>query len=116
MTTTIDDILARVYGALKRITPSVYHLQAPSGDDSRYPYIVYSLVSDVPGVSGDDVEITHTATVRIHVVTRQGGYGVLLLQVYNAMNDLGFRRISTNEMKDTDNSIVCIVDFKIGVI
>lgn len=114
--TTIDDILTRVYGALKQITPYVYHLQAPAGDSTRFPYLVYTMVSDVPGISGDDVELSHHATVRIHVVTKQGGYGVTLLKVYTAMSDLGFRRISTNEMKDSDGSIVCIADFRIGVI
>ena len=114
--TTIDDILARVYNALKQITPNVYHLQAPAGDNTRYPYLVYSMVSDVPGLSGDDGELTHHTTIRIHVVTKQGGYGVTLLNVYGAMTDLGFSRVSTNEMKDDDGSIVCIADFRIGVI
>lgn len=47
---------------------SIYRLQAPSVSHERYPILVYRVISDVPALSGDNIEIGHRVTVRMHVI------------------------------------------------
>ena len=46
---------------------SIFHHVAPS--TLKYPAIVYSPISDVPALNGDNREIAHRVTIRIHVIT-----------------------------------------------
>lgn len=46
---------------------SIFHYVAPA--KYKYPAIVYSPISDVPALAGDNREIAHRVTIRIHVIT-----------------------------------------------
>ena len=46
---------------------SIFHYVSPS--TLKYPAIVYSPISDVPALSGDNREVAHRVTIRIHVIT-----------------------------------------------
>ena len=49
----------------------IYHYVAPAADPTRYPIIVYSPISDVPAMHGDNREVAHRVTIRIHVIAAQ---------------------------------------------
>ena len=55
---------------------AIYHLVAPSTDPKKYPIIVYSPITDVPALSGDNREIAHRVTIRIHVIALQKRFGL----------------------------------------
>jgi len=93
---------------------SVFHLQAPSDKRERYPIVVYSVLSDVPVISGDDVEITHAVTMRVHIVTNDGQYSDLYRAVNGIMTGQGFRRIQTTPYVE-DGKKILIADYRIGV-
>ena len=46
---------------------SIFHYVAPA--TYQYPAIVYAPISDVPALAGDNQEIAHRVTIRIHVIT-----------------------------------------------
>lgn len=50
---------------------AIYHYVAPAADPTRYPIIVYSPISDVPTLNGDNREQAHSVTIRIHVIASQ---------------------------------------------
>lgn len=93
---------------------SIFHLQAPSDLKSRYPALVYSSLSDTPSLSGDDLELTHTVSIRIHVITLDGDYGSLYRYICRDMEGLGFSRFQAYPYKE-DGEIILISDFRIGV-
>jgi hypothetical protein len=118
------DIEAAVYDALKSDTEltallangadSIFHMQAPSDLGSRYPVIVYATISDVPAIAGDDGEITHRVSMRIHIMTLNGDYAGLYRQVCKDMASLGFSRYQAYSYVE-DGQIIMIADFRIGV-
>ena len=55
---------------------AIYHLVAPSTEPKKYPIIVYSPISDVPALSGDNREVAHRVTIRIHVIASQKRFGL----------------------------------------
>lgn len=87
---------------------SVYHFQAPSVYPD-YPIIVYSVISDVPALAGDNSEYLHEVSVRIHIVA---GTPQIYEQVRLLMQDLGFARTQTTQFKE-DGKIIQAVDFDI---
>ncbi len=93
-------------------TGGIYHQVSPKG--CRYPNIVYSVVSDVPALHGDDVELQSILTLRIHIVTRDGAYEEIFYCIRNIMSQLGFMRLRTTEAY-IENLKVLIVDYTIGV-
>lgn len=62
---------AELISVLPNGTNSIYHYAAPSADPARYPIIVYSPISDVPALAGDNQEFAHRVTIRIHVIASQ---------------------------------------------
>lgn len=50
---------------------SIFHYVAPA--TYQYPAIVYAPISDVPALAGDNQEIAHRVTIRIHVITAAQG-------------------------------------------
>lgn len=50
---------------------SIYHYVAPTILPNKYPLIVYSPISDVPAMSGDNQEVAHRVTIRVHVITAE---------------------------------------------
>lgn len=103
-----------VYAALKAIGVPVYRIAAPAKVYDRCPYLVYSVVSNVPALSGDNVEHYARVTFRLHIVTADGAYKTLYQEVCTAMQELGFYRVQTNEQRE-DKIFYAIVDFRIGV-
>ena len=62
---------AALMAVLPNGAKAVYHYAAPTTDPKNYPIIVYSPISDVPALSGDDSEIVHRVTIKIHVITKE---------------------------------------------
>ena len=62
---------AELMALLPRGAESIYHYVAPSNLPDKYPLLVYSTISDVPALAGDNEEIAHRVTIRIHVITAE---------------------------------------------
>ncbi len=111
-----------VYSALKNNTElmellangesSIFHLKAPAVDPA-FPYLVYTPISDVPNLFGDNKEFLHRVTIRIHIVTGDEDYFEPYSVVKNIMVDLGFTRLQATPFIDEHNIRMLIVDFKI---
>lgn len=118
------ELEAAVYGALTGDSvltamladgaDSVFHMQAPADLKSRYPALVYSTISDVPAIAGDDGEITHRVSMRIHIMTLNGDYASPYRRVCADMASLGFSRYQAYSYVE-DGQIIMIADFRIGV-
>lgn len=118
------ELEAQVYSALTGDTAliavlanganSVFHLQAPSDKSTRYPCLVYTPITDVPAIVGDDIEVTHRVTIRMHIITLDGQYNVIYRNVNRIMQGLGFSRVMTNPYIE-DGQKILIVDYRIGV-
>ncbi len=93
---------------LPKNNKSVFHLQAPSVYP-EYPIIVYSPISDVPVLHGDNAEKLHRVTMRIHIV---GGTPAIYESIRRIMCDLGFTRTQTTQFLE-DGRKIQAVDFKI---
>lgn len=99
----------------------IYHYVAPSADPKRYPIIVYSPISDVPALAGDNCEIAHRVTIRIHVIAAQKrneedeqNFIAACRLVKNIMESLGFFRRQTIPYIE-DGKIMRLLDFVRGV-
>ena len=118
------ELEAQVYSALTGDTAliavlangakSVFHLQAPSDKSTRYPCLVYTPITDVPAIVGDDIEVTHRVTIRVHIITLDGQYNVIYRHINRIMSGLGFSRVMTNPYIE-DGQKILIVDYRIGV-
>lgn len=116
-----DELKKQLYGALSKsadlvslVGNKIYHLRAPAGSLVRVPYVVYSVVSDVPALSGDDVEYQSSVTMRVHIVVDTGGdYGKIYTVTNKIMLALGYSRYQCNEIID-DGHMVYVTDYKIG--
>lgn len=100
---------------------AIFHYAAPSADPKRYPIIVYSPISDVPALAGDNREIAHRVTIRIHVIATQRrneeeeqNFIAACRLVKNIMEDIGFVRRQTTPYLE-DGKIMQILDFVKGV-
>lgn len=93
---------------------SVFHMQAPADLKSRYPALVYSTISDVPAIAGDNEEITHRVSIRVHIMTLDGDYAGLYRRVCSDMTGLGFSRYQAYPYIE-DGQLIMIADFRIGV-
>ena len=99
----------------------IYHYIAPTVEPGRYPIIVYSPISDVPALSGDNQEIVHVVTIRIHVIASQKRFDLEERNflaacdlVEEVMTDLGFvRRQTTSQVED--GKVMKVLDFVKGV-
>lgn len=118
------ELEAQVYSALSgdssltamlaKGADSIFHLQAPGDTRARYPALVYAPVLDVPVLAGDDMEVAHRVTIRLHIITLDGRYGDIYRRVHRIMEGLGFARFQTTPYKD-DGQRILIVDYRIGV-
>lgn len=115
------EIEENVYAALKnneilmdllaKADKSIFHLQAPEVFP-RLPILVYSPISDVPVLYGDNQEQFHRVTIRIHIITREGDYYALYSEIKKLMEELGFIRIQTTPLIDGGVKML-VIDFKI---
>ena len=110
---------------LMRILPlgekAIYHNVAPSTEPRRYPIIVYSAISDVPILAGDNVEVAHKVTIRLHVITSTKRYAAgennfisTCRLVKETMTGLSFVRRQTTPLV-SEGKTMMIFDFVKGV-
>lgn len=100
---------------------SIYHYIAPSVMPTKYPLIVYAPISDVPSLSGDNREIAHRVTIRIHVITQerstiaeQNKFQSVCGLVKQIMQGVGFRRQQTTPYVEEGKAML-IYDYIKGV-
>lgn len=74
----------------------------------RYPVVVYSLISDVPVMFGDDMELGQRLTVQISIVTDDGDDAAIAAAVINDLTAIAWTRYSTNRITDGDKRITAI--------
>ena len=110
-----------VIGVLGNGANSIYHYVSPSVDPARYPIIVYSPISDVPALAGDNREFAHRITIRIHVIASQKRFAAdesnflaACRQVKEIMASLNFVRRQTTPYCE-EGKIMKIFDFVKGV-
>lgn len=87
----------------------IYHGRSPNA--GTYPIIVYSMISDVPALSADGMELERRVTVRIHILTKDGRFREIHKAVRNALLPLGFVRAQTQELIEKD-IFVEITDYR----
>ena len=116
-------IASKVYQALVRYKPltrllhrnsrgcGIYHGRSP--DAGSYPVLVYSVISDVPALSADGMEMERRVTVRLHILTKDGAYEKIEDAARRVMDSLGFRRYQSMELAEK-HAFVKIIDFKTG--
>lgn len=104
-----DEILM---GLLPAREQAVFHLQAPSGDYPRAPTIVYTPISDVPVLAGDNAEQLHRVLIRIHIITDDGNYADIYKAIKRIMSDIGFSRLQTTPIAARGKKMLA-ADFKI---
>lgn len=100
---------------------AIYHHVAPTVAPTSYPIVVYSPISDVPILSGDNREMAHRVTFRIHVIASQKRFELeenkfkaackLILEI---MTGIGFFRHQTTPFL-YDGKIMSVIDFVKGV-
>ena len=90
----------------------VFHLASPQA--KFYPQIVYSVISDVPMPTADNMERGRRVTVRFHILTVTGRYDGLYEIMQRVMKTLGFMRVQTVEQLE-DGLKIKTVDYRIGV-
>ncbi len=114
------EVLDTVYSLLSSdstlsgLVAGIYHQHAPAGNRLRYPFIVYSQLSDTPALTTDNAERERRVTIRIHIVVKEGQYQQVYARVHELMIGAGFMRSYTNDIYD-DGDYVRIVDYRIGV-
>ena len=89
----------------------IYHGRSP--DAGSYPVLVYSVISDVPALSADGVEMERRVTVRLHILTKDGAYEKIEDAARKVMDSIGFRRYQSMELAEK-HAFVKIMDFKTG--
>ena len=113
-------IASKVYQALTAYKPltrllhrnGIYHGRSP--DAGSYPVLVYSIISDVPALSVDGIELERRVTVRLHILTKDGACEKIEDAARKVMDSLGFRRYQSMELAEK-HAFVKIIDFKTGV-
>ena len=116
-------IASKVYQALTASKPltrllhrdrrgcGIYHGRSP--DAGSYPVLVYSVISDVPALSADGMEMERRVTVRLHILTKDGACENIEDAARKVMDALGFRRYQSMELAEKQ-AFVKIMDFKKG--
>ena len=116
-------IAGKVYQALTASKPltrllhrdrrgcGIYHGRIP--DAGSYPVLVYSIISDVPALSADGIELERRVTVRLQILTKDGAYEKIEDAARRVMDTLGFRRYQSMELAEK-HAFVKIMDFKTG--
>jgi hypothetical protein len=71
-------------------------------------------VSDVPALVGDDIEVTHRVTMRVHIITADGQYHAIYRRIHQIMQGLGYARVQAMPYAENEQRVL-IVDYRIGV-
>lgn len=104
---------AELMNLLPKGDKSIFHLQAPA-EYPDYPILVYTPISDVPVLHGDNLEELHRVTIRIHIITGDVDYSDIYAAVKRLMTALGFTRVQATPFID-DGKRMLVVDFKIVI-
>lgn len=104
-----DEVLM---GLLHDSESSIFHSQAPSVYPN-YPILVYSPISDVPVVHGDNLENMHRVTIRVHIIASVEDCSELYVAVKRIMASLGFTRLQATPFLDEGGKFMIITDFRI---
>lgn len=102
----------RLMGELTGGANAVFHVQAPAMNYPCMPIIVYSAISDVPVLHGDDNEKLHRVIMRIHIITEDGAYAKIYKEVKRVMSNIGFSRLQTTPLI-ADGKRMLVTDFRI---
>lgn len=112
---------ADLMAALPNGRGAIYHHLSPSVEPSNYPIIVYSSISDVPALNGDNRELAHRVTIRIHVIATQkrfkseeDNFKAACRLVKEIMTGLNFSRKQTTPYVE-DGKTMLIFDYVKGV-
>ena len=107
------EIIKTVVSTLKQqLNIPVYHHYSPNNKD--FPNIIYSVISDVPALHGDNQELNSNITIRLYVITKDGNYYNIQKAINNIMVNLGFSRGQSTETTQ-DTYKVKTLDFKISI-
>ena len=98
-------------GLLPKGSKSIFHLQAPS-ECPDYPILVYTPISDVPVLHGDNRENLHRVIIRIHIIAEE--YVEIYTAVKRIMAALGFTREQSRPLFDRGKRML-VTDFKIVI-
>ncbi len=85
-----------------------------SPNAGSYPIIVYNVISDVPALTADGIEMERRVTMRIQILTRDGQYDHIYDVVNKIMKGLGFMRGQSVDIAERDVFVLC-VDYRIGI-
>lgn len=97
-----------IMGLLPQGESSIFHLQAPAVYPD-YPILVYSPISDVPILHGDNREELHRVTIRVHIISED--YSALYSAVKRVMADLEFTRVQATPFIE-DGKKILVADFR----
>lgn len=107
------EIIKSVVSTLKQqLKIPVYHHYSPNNKD--FPNIIYSVISDVPALHGDNEELNSNITLRLYVITKDGVYYDIQKAINAIMENLGFSRGQSAETTQ-DNYKVKTLDYKISI-
>ena len=107
------EIIKNVVKELKtQLKINVYHHYSPNNKD--FPNVIYSVISDVPGLHADDKELNSNITIRLYLITKDGNYYGLQKSINTIMSNLGFSRGQSTELTQ-DGYKVKTLDFKISI-
>ena len=98
------ELLKEIYSTLSTTPAIISHLAEGANGvwadltdySGRRPVIAYSVISDVPSLFGDDMEIGRRVTVQISIVTTDGA------------DNAGWMRESTNRVTDGKDRITAL--------
>lgn len=110
------ELLKEIYSTLSTTPAVISHLAEGAGGvwadltdySGRRPVIAYSVISDVPSLFGDDMEIGRRVTVQISIVTTDGADNAIVKGVNAAMQRIGWTRESTNRVTDGKDRITAL--------
>lgn len=110
------ELMKEIYSALSTDPAIISHLAEGAGgvwaDLTDYsgcrPVIAYSMISDVPALFGDDLELGRRVTVQISIVTPDGDDSPIVKGVNAAMRRIGWTRESINRVTDGKDRITAI--------
>ena len=100
-----------IMGLLPQGEGSIFYLQAPAVYPD-YPILIYTPISDVPILHGDNKEKLHRVTIRIHIIADD--YWALYSAVKRVMAELDFTRVQATPIIDGGKKIM-VADFKIVI-
>ena len=118
-----EKVEEKIYSALKSDSEliskiagieSIYHLQAPAHELTKYPCIVYSPISDVPFFHADNHILAHKLSIRIHIITLDGEYAEIAEDIHRIMTGLKAKRYQSIPYAENKEKIL-IVDYRMLV-